>query len=94
MSTLCQLLENAMRNNGDGAAVITDDTVITYAELGRRARAAAAVLAALPADNPRIAMLDENGPDYVVTYWAILLARRTTVELNPMLGDSELRFQT
>jgi acyl-CoA synthetase (AMP-forming)/AMP-acid ligase II len=86
----CHFLEYAVAGQGAQPAVVTDGVTITYDELGRCAHRVARVLAELPPRNPRVALLTENGPAYVVLYWATLLAGRTTVELNPALADPEL----
>ena len=86
----CRFLEDAVTHHGDEPAVITDGVSVNYAQLGARAAAVAHVIKGLPTDNMRVVLLAPNGAAYVSLYWGILLAGRTTVELNPNLGVTEL----
>ncbi len=89
----CDWLRAAVATRPEAPAVLTDGDVLSYAELGRRARAIAALLAPRIGTNPRVALLADNGSDYVTLYWAILLAGGVSVELNPGLGKGELTTQ-
>ena len=91
--TLCDLLAQTVRTHPNDPAVITDGAAVTYAELGDRARNVARLIGARPADNPRVALLTDGGLAHVVLYWGVLLSGGVTVELNPGLGDPELRAQ-
>lgn len=64
----------------------------SYRELFDRAMGIAGALRRVRG-SPRIALLADNGTTYVAAYWGILLAGRTTVELNPALGDAELHSE-
>jgi acyl-CoA synthetase (AMP-forming)/AMP-acid ligase II len=92
-SSICRFLWRAGTDHSRAIAVITDGEPLTYGELLTRARTVAAVLSPEIRENPRIALLAENGPTYVVSYWGILLAGGVTVELNPGLGNLELGWQ-
>jgi len=91
--SICRFLLRAGSEHPAAPAVITDREPLTYGELLARARTVAALLSSEVRENPRIALLAENGPTYVVLYWGILLAGGVTVELNPGLGDLELDWQ-
>lgn len=91
--SLCRLLEQAVAAHGARAAVITDGDSASYEELGRRAQQAARLIGQQLTDNRRVALLADNGLDYVILYWAVLLAGGVTVELNPGLSGGALRAQ-
>ena len=84
--SICRFLLRAGSEHPAAPAVITDREPLTYGELLARARTVAALLSPDVRKNPRIALLADNGPTYVVLYWGILLAGGVTVELNPGLG--------
>jgi acyl-CoA synthetase (AMP-forming)/AMP-acid ligase II len=92
--SLGDLFVDAAAARPEAAAVITDDRAVSYGELWRRVAGVAGALSEAAAGGPmRVAILAQNGLDYVVSYWGILLAGCTTVELNPGLGEAELRAQ-
>ena len=77
----------------DAPAVITDGEATSYAELWSRALGVAGGVRDAAPPGSRVAHLAGNGPEYAIAYWGALLAGATTVELNPGLGDAELRAQ-
>ncbi len=88
--SVCDFLVEAAARHGSRPAVITDDESVTYERLAGRALQVAQVLRSA-SNNPRIALLADNGLDYAILYWGILFSGGTSVELNPGLGDDELR---
>ena len=91
--TLCDLLARTVRSRPNDPAVITDGAAVSYADLGGRAQGVARLIGDRPADNPRVALLTDGGLAHVVLYWGVLLSGGVTVELNPGLGDPELKAQ-
>ena len=91
--SLCDLLARTVRSRPNDPAVITDGAAVSYADLGGRAQGVARLIGDRPADNPRVALLTDGGLAHVVLYWGVLLSGGVTVELNPGLGDPELKAQ-
>ncbi|HEV7994491.1 MAG TPA: aminotransferase class I/II-fold pyridoxal phosphate-dependent enzyme [Gemmatimonadaceae bacterium] len=89
ISTLVELLEHrAVRQpdevvfrfvSGDG----TEDGTLTFAELGRRARAIAASLAEVAAPGDRVVLLVPPGLDYVAAYFGCLYSGAVAVPAYP-----------
>lgn len=64
---------------------------LTYGELARQARAAAAALlraGVVPGD--RVALVSENRPEWALAYFAVMAAGATAVPLDVQLSDGEL----
>ena len=88
--TPCSFLLDAAREAPEAPAILSDDTVTTYATLARRAQRVAALLGDSIEPGERVALLMDNCAEYVCLYWGILLAGSTSVELNPTLSGAEL----
>jgi long-chain acyl-CoA synthetase len=82
----------AALNRPGGLALITGETVLTWADVDRRVTAAAHRIAALVAPGERVAIVLANSIEFVVTYFGVLRAGRVAVPLNPGYTADELDF--
>ncbi len=92
-NSICSIFETAISQYADYPAILIDAETLSYRELGHRAKQVAELLSSVETDNSRVALLAENGINYVILYWGILLAGKVSVELNPGLADKELLNQ-
>lgn len=91
--SICSIFETAISQYADYPAILMDAETLSYYELGHRAKQVAELLSSMESNNSRVALLAENGLNYVILYWGILLAGKVSVELNPGLADRELADQ-
>jgi fatty-acyl-CoA synthase len=82
----------AARRWPERIAIDAPDERIPYAELARRVRAlAAALLAADPQEQSRVALCAHNSADHIVALLAVLASGKTWVPLNPKSTAPEIR---
>ena len=82
----------AARRWPERIAIDAPDQCIPYAELARRVRAvAAALLAADPHEQSRVAICAHNSADHIVALLAVLACGKTWVPLNPKSTAPEIR---
>jgi len=85
-------LENSAARYSDKVAVILGDKRVTYRDLNARADSLATCLQANGiAKGDRIALLLENGIDYIIAYYATLKAGAVAAPLNPGLKPDGLQ---
>lgn len=82
----------AAHRSPDKPALISGDTVVTWAELDTRVSTAARWVASRSAPGDRIAVLLGNTVDFAAAYFGILRAGRVAVPLNPGYTEDELEF--
>ena len=90
-TTLLDMWDTNLADNGDKSAVYFFGNSFTYAEIDRQARRAAAGLKAFgvrPGD--RVAIMLPNCPQHVMAIWAVLKLGATVVEHNPLYTAHEL----
>ncbi len=81
--TLIGLLRASVERYPDKCAIEKDDTSVTYSELWNKAGAVARQLVDQGlAEGQRVGLLIENSPQYVISYYAILIAGGVVVGLN------------
>lgn len=86
------LLRSALRHP-NRAALRSDTTVLTYAELEERtARVAAFLRDRGIAAGDRVALMLPNVPEFVVLYYGILRAGAVVVPMNPLLKSREVAY--
>lgn len=91
--SLVALLHASTRRFPDACAIVADDVVLSYATLWRRMAGLARFLidhGLQPGE--RVALLAENSPDYVVTYYGVLRAGGVIVALNAAARERDLRI--
>ena len=91
---LFEFLDQAARRVPKRAAVVFQNTTVTYERLLRLAETMAANLRASgigPGD--RVALMLPNLPQTVVAYWAVLKAGAVGVMVNPLYKEKELLHQ-
>ncbi|MGK5679397.1 AMP-binding protein [Actinoplanes sp. URMC 104] len=76
----------------DGPALITPETVLTWADVDRQVTAAAQRVAALVPPGERVAIVLGTSVDFVMTYFGVLRAGRVAVPLNPAYTAGELEY--
>ncbi len=93
MYTLGDLPRNGAALHGDRAAVVFEDTRLTYAELNQRVNRAAHVLAGLGVRRgERITVLSDNSARYLEIYLAAAKLGVGVTPLNTRLADPELGY--
>lgn len=94
--TLVGWLDAVVRANGDRPALLRDGEVWSYRELWERAGGVASHLLGECGFTPgdRVALVGENDPRYLASYFGILRAGCTAVPLNAMLDLATMRSQT
>ena len=92
--TVPVLLERNRRLHGDRHAVVTGDGAVTHAELDERSRVVAArLLADGVTPGERVALLAENGIDWVVAAVGVMRIGAVLVPLSTLLRGPELTAQ-
>jgi HIP---CoA ligase len=92
-NTLPALLLADEREVAGALALATESATLTYAELGRAARAlAAGLIAAGVAAGDRVAIWLPNGPDWLAAHWAATLCGAIVVPLNTRYRAAEARY--
>ena len=76
----------------DRPALITADTILTWADVESRVALAAGRLAARTAPGDRVAIVLGNSVEFVAAYFGALRAGRVAVPLNPAYTADELDF--
>ncbi|HEV2535890.1 MAG TPA: AMP-binding protein, partial [Streptosporangiaceae bacterium] len=91
---LAVMLRESARRGPGKAAVILDETRISYAELDAMSdRIAAGLAAGGLAAGDRVALQLPNIPQFVIAYFGILKAGGVVVPMNVLLKASEIEFQ-
>lgn len=94
LKTLTELYAHSITAFGDRTAVTCFGSDMTYAELGRQARALAASLQADGlAKGDRVAIMLPNVPSYPVAIVAVHLAGAVVVNVNPLYTSREMAAQ-
>lgn len=94
LGTLNDLFEHSMAAFADRPAMLCFGSTMTYATLGRQARALASWLASQGvAKGDRVAIMLPNVPAYPVAIFGVLLAGGTVVNTNPLYTPRELTQQ-
>lgn len=89
--SLASILREPARRRPDSVAAIEGEREATYRELWEGALAWGAVLAGLGVSaGDRVALLAQNGIDFVTAYYAILAAGGVVVPIPPMLMPGEI----
>ncbi len=89
--TLCSLLQQTAETKGERTALIYFGKTLTYAELADYVSRMAKGLKQLRlARGDKIAIILPNCPQYVISYYAGLLAGLTVIPVNPLSTASEL----
>jgi acyl-CoA synthetase (AMP-forming)/AMP-acid ligase II len=93
MPTIPELVNRAVAVYADRVAVIDEDRQLTFAEIGGRiSRLANALLGLSSHEGSRVAILMRNRLEYVESDFAIALAGKVKVPMNPRLSDDERTF--
>jgi long-chain acyl-CoA synthetase len=88
---LASILADQAAARPDAAALLVDGGPVTYADLERRAAAAAGTLRARGVGaGDRVAVLLPNGVDFVAAYFGALRLGAIVVPLNPLLAAPEV----
>ncbi|MFA6216050.1 MAG: AMP-binding protein [Candidatus Omnitrophota bacterium] len=88
---LHESLENSSKQYPDKIAVVYQKERITYSELDRRSNAVAGYLTEKGfKKGERVALLLENSPEYISSFFGILKAGGVVVPLNTQMVDREL----
>ena len=83
--------EKPCRNKPRGRALIFFGRTVTYSQLGRYAESLAASLRkAGIKEGDRVALLLPNCPQYVISFYGIMIAGATVVPVNPLSTETEL----
>ena len=94
LGTLVDLFETSTADFADRPAMLCFDSALTYAGLGKAARALAAWLQAEGlAKGDRVAIMLPNVPAYAVAIFGILKAGGTVVNVNPLYTPREFAGQ-
>lgn len=92
-STVQDLFDRAFQIYPDRIAVTSENSQLTYRELGDRVRSLAAALHQLGVrQGDRVAVLSETRPEYVETYAALARLGATALALNIRLHADELAY--
>lgn len=75
----------------DAPALVSGSRTLSFADIARRARRAAEVVAACTGPGERVAVIGENHPHWVDCYYGVPQAGRILVFLNHRLAPGELR---
>lgn len=90
-TTLLDLYETNLANKGSKPATWFFGRTMTYTELDRKVRAAAAGLRALGVRaGDRVAVALPNCPQHIIAFWAVQMLGATVVEHNPLYTSHEL----
>jgi len=90
---LAVILEESVKNKPEKPALILDDTIFTYAELGAAAKKFANALVSLgiePGD--KVALMVPNVPQFAIAYYGILNVGASVVPLNVLLKGPEVTY--
>ena len=87
--TLFELLLDAVAAARDGLAVVTETESVTFGELLARVETRAEQIASITEPGDRVAVLAQNGVEYVELYYAAPRAGRILVPLNHRLHPAE-----
>lgn len=91
MTSASKLLFESADRYPERPALIVDGRVHTYSQLALKVRARSRALRASGAQSgTRVALLMENGADFVAAYYAVLATGAAVVPLNPLLAPREL----
>ncbi len=86
-----ELFRQTIRQNPEKTALVYFGQNMTYAQLGRYAEQTASALRGLGVGRGyRAALLLPNCPQYIIAYYAILMAGGTVVPVNPLSTETEL----
>lgn len=92
-TTLCDNLQVSARRYPDRTAIIYYDQVITYRALNNEVNRMAAYLMHLGVTKgDRVLIYMQNSPQFIISYYAILLCGGIVVPINPMNLTDELSF--
>ncbi|MEE9354719.1 MAG: long-chain fatty acid--CoA ligase [Methylococcaceae bacterium] len=93
MSSLSEVLREAVNVYRSKPAIITGDGVLSYAELDQQSDSVAAFLAGKEVDlGDRIALYSINCPQFVVAYLGIIKAGGVVVPINILLKPVEISY--
>src|SRR5919199_1033230 len=88
---LAVILEESVKNKPEKPALILDDTIFTYAELGAAAKKFANALVSLGIEpDDKVALMVPNVPQFAIAYYGILNVGASVVPLNVLLKGAEL----
>jgi long-chain acyl-CoA synthetase len=88
-----QLLQRNADYFPDDIAIVYGDMSLTHAELLERVESAARGLLALGVrEGDKVALLLENSPDFITSFFAVAACRAVNVPLNFQFKEEELRF--
>lgn len=88
---LFELFRKTVRDRLDMTALIFFGRSVSYGELGRYVESMVAALRnAGVAPGNKVALLLPNCPQYVITYYGILMAGAVAVPVNPLSNETEL----
>ncbi len=92
--TLASLFEQTAARDGGRTAIIWGDELITFLQIESRTRGLAQHLASKLGirRGDRIAVLQKNSPDYIISLYGIYRAGATAVPLNVFLKPEEIRY--
>jgi long-chain acyl-CoA synthetase len=92
--TLLDYLEQAVEVNGDHPALVFEGTAYTYEELADKIYRLAGGLSTLGVERgTRVALMMNNSPELVFSYYAVLGLGAIVVQNNPMYTARELLYQ-
>ncbi len=88
--TFARFLEDTARSHGDRVAVVSDDTVLTYAELEARVRELArALIGADVVKGARVAVWMANSPEWIAAAYAVGSVGAVLVPVNTFASPAE-----
>ena len=87
-------LENTVKKKPKSDAIIFYDNKISYGELFNQVRKVSGFLQKIPkiSKGDRIAIIMQNCPQFIISYYAILGINCVVVPINPMLQIEEISF--
>lgn len=92
--SVVDLLRNAVENRPNHPALVFEDEVYTYKELDEIVRKVAFQLKRRGVSKgTRVALMMNNSPDFVFSYYAILYLGAIVVQNNPLYTERELKYQ-
>ncbi|HZC82937.1 MAG TPA: AMP-binding protein, partial [Rubrobacter sp.] len=90
---LAVILEESVKNKPEKPALILDDTIFTYAELGAAAKKFANALVSLGIEpDDKVALMVPNVPQFAIAYYGILNVGASVVPLNVLLKGPEVTY--
>ncbi|MBM7632815.1 long-chain-fatty-acid--CoA ligase [Geomicrobium sediminis] len=93
-TTVVDFLEDTIKASPDHRAIVFENESYTYKEFGQIVRRVASSLQDQGVKKgTRVALMMNNSPDYVFSYFAILYAGGVVVQNNPMYKERELGYQ-